>query len=129
MERVTRIGDGVFRVDVDGRTEIVYVAGPPNDRWAFHNGRVYRFGGEQPGSSSRKRRAAARMDVTSPMPALIVAIKVQEGDQVKNGDTLLIIEAMKMELPVIAPGDGRVRTITCRVGDLVAGDAVLVELE
>ena len=124
-----RIADGVVRVEFEERTEIVYVAGPPDDRWAFWNGRVYRFGGEQPGSSSRRRQAAIRMDVTAPMPALIVTIKVREGDTVQNGDTLLVLEAMKMELPIRAPGNGRVRAIRCREGELVKGDAVLVELE
>ena len=133
MASLTRIGDGVFRVDIDGRAETVYVAGPPDDRWAFWNGYVYRWTRDteerKEGTTPSRRRAVARMEVTSPMPALIVAIKVSEGDQVKNGDTLLIIEAMKMELPVSAPGDGRVRAIKCRLGELVPGDAVLVELE
>jgi biotin carboxyl carrier protein len=134
MERVMPTGDGVVRVDIDGRAETVYVAGPPDDRWAFWNGYVYRLkdteGTEDTEKSVHRRaRGTHILEVTSPMPALIVAIKVKEGDQVKNGDTLLIIEAMKMELPVIAPGDGRVKAIKCRVGELVPGDAVLVELE
>ena len=130
---VTSIGDGVFRVDVDGRTEIVFVAGPPDDRWAFWNGRSYRWTRTQRPTedtkAARGSHVAARMEVTAPMPARIVAIKVGTGDAVKSGDTLVVLEAMKMEMPVQAPGDGRVRTIACREGELVAGDAVLVELE
>ena len=133
MERVTPLGDGVVRVDVDGRTEIVYVAGPAEDRWAFWNGHVYRWtrnADDQTADATRSgRRAAVRMDVTAPMPAVIVAITVREGDTVANGDTLLVLEAMKMELPIRAPGPGRVRAIRCREGELVQGDAVLVELE
>jgi len=135
---VTRIADGVFRAEVDGRAEIVYVAAPPNDRWAFWNGRVYHFTAAQNAASaenaqkagsSPKRRPGIRMDVTAPMPATIMTINVREGDQVKHGDTLLVLEAMKMELPIKAPRDGRVRAIRCREGELVAGDAVLVEVE
>ncbi len=134
MAAVTRIGDGMLRVDIDGRAETVYVAGPPDDRWAFWNGYAYRLkdteGTEATETSVRRRaRGTHLLEVASPMPALIVAIKVKEGDHVKNGDTLLIIEAMKMELPVSAPGDGRVKAIKCRLGELVPGDAVLVELE
>ncbi|HMD34592.1 MAG TPA: acetyl-CoA carboxylase biotin carboxyl carrier protein subunit [Vicinamibacterales bacterium] len=133
MAGVTRIGDGVFRVDVDGRSEIVYVTGPPGDRWAFWNGRTYRWTGAhretEAGSGSRRRHIAARMEITAPMPAKIVAIKVREGETVKSGDTLVVLEAMKMELPVQSPSDGRVRAISCREGDLVPGDAILVELE
>ena len=132
MAGVTRIGDGVYRVDIDGRAETVYVAGPPDDRWAFWNGYVYRLkdteGTQGTETSTRRVRGTERRAITAPMPATILAIKVQVGDQVKNGDTLVIIEAMKMELPVTAPGDGRVRAIKCRVGELVPGDAVLIEL-
>jgi biotin carboxyl carrier protein len=130
---VTSIGDSVFRVEVGGRAEIVYVAGPPDDRWAFWNGKTYRWTRAQKPTegtkAARGRHIAACMEVTAPMPARIVAIKVSAGDSVKSGDTLVVLEAMKMEMPVQAPSDGRVRAIGCREGELVAGDAVLVELE
>ena len=130
---VTSIGDGVFRVEAGGRAEIVYVAGPPDDRWAFWNGKTYRWTRTRKPAENTKaaprRHVAARMEVTAPMPARIVAIKVSAGDSVKSGDTLVVLEAMKMEMPVQAPSDGRVRAIGCREGELVAGDAVLVELE
>jgi biotin carboxyl carrier protein len=48
---------------------------------------------------------------------------------VKKGDTLLVLEAMKMELPVRAPGDGTVTAVSCREGELVQAGVVLVELE
>ena len=128
MERVMQIGDGVFRVDVDGRAETIYVAGSVGDRWAFWNGRVFRFTDERPRTSTR-RRAAGHIEVTAPMPARIVAIRVKPGDEVKTGETLVVVEAMKMELPVQAPSDGRVGAIHCGPGQLVDGGAVLIELE
>jgi len=136
MERLIPIGDGAFRLEIDGRGEIVYVAGPADDRWAFWNGRTYRWKATknseertERSDASRRRRGPSRTEVTAPMPAKIVTIAVREGDEVKTGTTLLVLEAMKMELPVAAPVDGRVRAIRCRSGDLVQGDAVLVELE
>jgi 3-methylcrotonyl-CoA carboxylase alpha subunit len=133
VERLTVIGDGVVRVEVDGRNEIVYVAGPPGNRWAFWNGRAFRWTGiqrdSQAAKESRRRSTSMRVEVTAPMPAKIVAVKVAEGAQVAAGDTLVVLEAMKMELPVAAPSDGRVRAVTCKEGELVQGDAVLVELE
>jgi biotin carboxyl carrier protein len=63
------------------------------------------------------------------MPATIVAVPVAAGDQVKQGDPVVVLEAMKMELPLRAPADATVRAVHCHVGELVAADTVLVELE
>ena len=135
MAGVTRIGDGVYRVDVDGRCEIVHVAGPRDDRWAFWNGHVFRFSEAEPRAASPARRMArptarqAGQTLTAPMPATIVKIVVRPGDTVQSGDTLIVLEAMKMELPLRAPGPGRILAVRCREGELVQGEAVLVELE
>jgi len=78
-----------------------------------------------------KRRASsgAGRAVTAPMPATVVKVHVAPGDAVKKGDTLLVLEAMKMELPIRAPGDAIVKTVRCRAGEMVAADAVLVEFD
>ena len=62
------------------------------------------------------------------MPATVIEIKVAPGDAVKRGDILIVLEAMKMELPVRAPGDGTVKAIHCRPGDLVQPDTSLIDL-
>ncbi len=65
--------------------------------------------------------------VTSPLPGNIFAIKVKEGDAVKSGDVLVVIEAMKMENEVCAPSDGVVKQIVVSKGALVAtGDTLVV---
>ena len=70
---------------------------------------------------------AAGTPVTSPLPGNIFAIKVKEGDAVKAGDVLIIIEAMKMENEVCAPSDGVVKQIVVSKGALVAtGDTLVV---
>jgi biotin carboxyl carrier protein len=61
------------------------------------------------------------------MPATVVKVNVQPGDAVKKGAIVVVLEAMKMELPVRALGDGVVSTVSCRQGDLVQADATLVE--
>jgi 3-methylcrotonyl-CoA carboxylase alpha subunit len=126
---VTRIGDGVFRVEIDGRAEVVYVAGAPGNRWAFWNGQVFR--GSQtdtsPSTPSRARRDA-RQELSAPMPATVLKVLVAPGATVKKGETLVILEAMKMELPLRASADATVKAVRCREGDLVQPDAVLVEL-
>jgi biotin carboxyl carrier protein len=64
----------------------------------------------------------------APMPATVVRVLVREGDRVEKGETLVLLEAMKMELPVRAPDAGVVAAVRCREGELVQPDTVLVEL-
>jgi acetyl-CoA carboxylase biotin carboxyl carrier protein len=68
-------------------------------------------------------------DVTAPMGGKIIDVKVKVGDAVNEGDEVIILEAMKMELPVVANGSGTVKEVKCKSGDAVETDAVLVVLE
>jgi biotin carboxyl carrier protein len=56
-------------------------------------------------------------------------VLVAEGDTVQRGQTLVILEAMKMEIRVAAPGDGQVRRLLVRQGDVVERGQRLVEIE
>ena len=64
--------------------------------------------------------------ITSPMPGTILDVKVNVGDKVKYGQTLAILEAMKMENDIPATGDGEVAEIRVKKGDAVETDAVLI---
>ena len=66
-------------------------------------------------------------DLKAPMPGLIVGINVQPGDAVGKGDTLLILEAMKMENSLKAPGNTTIKAIRTAQGDRVEKGQVLVE--
>ncbi|GAB3010973.1 acyl-CoA carboxylase biotin carboxyl carrier protein subunit [Spirosoma pulveris] len=66
-------------------------------------------------------------ELKAPMPGLIVGISVQPGDVIHKGDSLLILEAMKMENLLKAPGDGTVKNIRVNKGDRVEKGQVLVE--
>ncbi len=68
---------------------------------------------------------AGAVAVNAPMPGNILDVKVKPGDSVKAGDTLLILEAMKMENEISAPQDGTVATIDVRKGDVVDSGALL----
>jgi biotin carboxyl carrier protein len=63
------------------------------------------------------------------MPGNIPDVFVQEGDQVKEGDSLLILEAMKMKNQIKAPFDGKIKTIFVKTGDTVPKNFVLIEME
>ena len=135
---VTRIADGTYRVEHEGRNEIVYVAGPMADRWIFWKGHVFR--GERGGPDKVRPASASSAglekvgdkvrptSVIAPMPARVIRILVQPGSAAKKGDTLVVLEAMKMELPVRAPADAIVTAVHCHEGDLVRADAVLIDL-
>ena len=69
------------------------------------------------------------IEITAPMGGKVIEIKVKIGDTVNEDDEVLILEAMKMELPVVATGAGKVNEIKCQVGDAVEAEAVLVVLE
>ena len=128
MAPVTRIAPGTYRVDSDGQQTIVYVAGEQGDLWAFANGEVYRE--REPGAAQTAAPPrGGRGVVTAPMPATVVSVLVAPGHAVRHGDTLLVVEAMKMELPIRAPGDGTVKAVNCREGELVQPDRALVEFE
>ncbi|QHV97741.1 acetyl-CoA carboxylase biotin carboxyl carrier protein subunit [Spirosoma endbachense] len=66
-------------------------------------------------------------DLKAPMPGLIVGVNVQPGDTVNKGDSLLILEAMKMENILKATGEGVIKTIRTNKGDRVEKGQVLIE--
>lgn len=65
-------------------------------------------------------------EIKAPMPGLIHEIKIKEGDEVKKGDAILVLEAMKMENILKSPGDGIVSTIKVKKGDSVEKNQVLI---
>lgn len=119
--------DGEIVVTRDDVVERVFVAVAGETTWAFHDGRVYELAvdSEQGG---RRRTTHHQGSLTAPMPAAVVAVQVSPGASVKRGDVLMILEAMKMELPIRAPGDGIVTAINCRPGDMVQAGASLLEM-
>ncbi len=109
------------------------------------NGNVYDVTVEENGStaSSAPRRAAAPVAAAAPKAASagagsvkieagaagkVFKIEANVGDSVKKGDTVLVLEIMKMETPVVAPEDGTVASIDVAVGDAVESGALLATL-
>jgi 3-methylcrotonyl-CoA carboxylase alpha subunit len=119
---------GEFLVCDGERVAQVFAIVSGETTWVFHDGVVFEIAPPS-GSRRRGRGAHAHSALTAPMPATVVAIKVAPGEEVRKGDILIVLEAMKMELPVRAPGDGRVAAVHCRPGDLVQPDMSLIDLE
>jgi biotin carboxyl carrier protein len=120
-------GDGAIRLSRDG-AGTAYSATVDDAQWVFLNGEVFRFEIERAGSH-RRRSAAAPGLLTAPMPATVRRIEAQTGQAVRRGDILIVLEAMKMELPVRSPRDGVVRAIHCRPGELVQPGVNLLDVE
>jgi len=78
---------------------------------------------------TRPRVEAVAGAVTAPLPGKVLGIKVKEGDRVKTGDALFIVESMKMEITIPAPRDGMIKAIRVEVGQTVKQGAVLVDME
>jgi biotin carboxyl carrier protein len=80
-------------------------------------------------AESASRRHDGPIEVRATLPGLVVAIAVQEGDEVQSGTTLLTIEAMKMQNEVRAPQAGRVSAVAVVAGQAVAAGAPLLRIE
>jgi propionyl-CoA carboxylase alpha chain len=128
-----RAGDPVWRGTIDGEAILVQVRPVLNGFDLAHRGvevRAYVYT-ESEAAAARlmpvKKAADSGKAVRCPMPGLIVSIAVAEGQEIKAGDTLAIVEAMKMENVLRAERDGVVKTIKAKPGDSLAVDAVIME--
>ncbi|MCG8581088.1 MAG: biotin/lipoyl-binding protein, partial [Bacteroidales bacterium] len=75
-----------------------------------------------------KKDGGKAIKVNAPLPGNIFKVLVNEGDTVKKGDVLLVMEAMKMENNVLAEKDGTIASIKVSVGDAVLQNDVLIEM-
>ncbi len=117
---------GVFRITLPDGTRRRGRYHIEDQTYFLHiDGRTYRF------EEARQDAGAgsAGGEHRTPMPGKVLAVEVAVGDTVEKDQTLLIVEAMKMENAVKAAFAGAVKAVSCGVGDLVSPEDVLVELE
>src|SRR5690606_16032664 len=74
-------------------------------------------------------KASGKRELRAAMPGIVVDIKVAEGDVVEEGQTLVVLEAMKMQNPLLAEGAGKIVRLCCKKGEAVAAGAMLLEIE
>lgn len=84
---------------------------------------------QQPVKVSPSVPTATNNSVTAPLPGVILSLNVKAGDTVKEGDVLLVLEAMKMENSIVAEASGVIKTVSVTVGQQVLQGATLVEME
>jgi propionyl-CoA carboxylase alpha chain len=122
-----------LRAGQDGgivRPQVVYWGAEGDTKWFSSGGCTYRLDRPKERSRAGARGGAAAEDtLRAPMPAQVRAVQVAEGDSVEAGQTLLLLEAMKMEIKLASPRVARIGRLHAKQGDTVERDQVLVELE
>jgi 3-methylcrotonyl-CoA carboxylase alpha subunit len=122
---VETLGNGRFRID--GR--LAYAVRDKHRVWVFIEGRTYVIEADDRDGHTRAHATDDQIALSAPMPATVVAINVTAGQEVAPGELLVMLEAMKMELPIRAPRAGRVKALACREGELVQPGVPLVEFD
>jgi biotin carboxyl carrier protein len=118
--------EGRWAIEHGGHTETAITAKAPEGVWIGIEGSGALWQARP--ASSRTRQAAVDADVRAPMSATVVRVLVTPGQQVAEGDILVVIEAMKMEMPLRATHAAVVKAVHCREGELVQSAALLIEL-
>ena len=120
--------NGKLDLSVDGKRVIAYVSSDGAKRWVTVNGRTVVL----TRASGAKRSGAGQdhaSELAAPMPGVVRGVNVGEGETVTKGQTLLVIEAMKMEIRIQAPFDGVVKSLAVKVGQTVEREQMLITLE
>lgn len=95
--------------------------------WIFEKGKTFFFQSQSSASRKAQSQKGAEGDysIESPMPAKVFKILKSNGDEVKKGDVILILEAMKMEHPILSPHDGKVSELDVKEADMVQAGQIL----
>jgi 3-methylcrotonyl-CoA carboxylase alpha subunit len=133
-----RVGDRVYQVRYDGdgvvritseTVKTAWIANAGAVRWVHIDGVVYELVQASASDAPKRRGGAHHGLLAAPMPATVRRVLVGTGDRVTPGQSLIILEAMKMELPVRAGASGTIRAIHCREGELVQPGVTLIDLD
>ncbi|HMS00176.1 MAG TPA: biotin/lipoyl-binding protein [Anaerolineales bacterium] len=125
---VLQVESGKLELLIEGERVIAYVSSDGAKRWVTVNGRTSVVNK----SSGAKRRGAGgdqASGLAAPMPGVVRSVNVVEGESVTRGQTLLVLEAMKMEIRIHAPIDGVVKSLAVKVGQTVEREQALVEIK
>ena len=128
--RAQRPEHGKLNLQVGDRRLRAHVASSGEHSYVAMAGQTWVLERHQP--EQRRRSVAAdgpgAGSLEASMPGLVLDVLVNEGDAVQRGDTLVLLEAMKMELRISAPAGGTVTKVHCKAGEVVDRGQVLVEI-
>lgn len=121
--------DGSAILTVDGHSERVVIAVRGDDVFVHLDGIAYQLRYAHPlDRLAAQAHGSAADSVRAPMPGSLVAVHVEVGAAVTKGQTLLVMESMKMETSIVAPRDGVVEAVHFEQGQTFDRDALLVSL-
>ncbi len=127
--RVSRAPDGTMRIVYpDGREVRAAVTAAAGRHWVSVGGHTWALDEVDEGAAQAGQDAAAG-GLEAPMPGKVLRVEVQPGASVEAGETLLIVEAMKMEHAIRAPHAGTVAAVHVSEGELVSPGRALVAVE
>ncbi len=130
---VRRVSGSELRVSHGGRTFRVHLVRDGSRTFVSVDGREFTIV-TAPAETARPRDGEERtpegsLRVKAPMPGKVIKLGVREGERVRRNQTLVIVEAMKMENEIQTSIDGVVRKVHVSVGDIVDADRILAEIE
>lgn len=121
--------NGKLELLIDGKRLTAYVSSDNTRRWVTVNGQTFVLSKSSGTRKSGHGHHHAAGELTAPMPGQVRAVNVSEGEVVTKGQTLLVLEAMKMEIRVHAPQDGVVKKLFVKQGQTVEREQILIDLE
>ena len=125
---IIQVRDGQLELLIDGQRVIAYVSSEGAKRWVTINGQTFVL----IKAMAAKRRSAGHdhaSELAAPMPGQVRSVNVSEGETVTKGQTLLVLEAMKMEIRIQAPVNGKVKKLYVNQGQTVEREQILIEIE
>ncbi len=124
---VKHTADGGLLLNLNGQQKRIYSAKSGAERYIHINGQTLNLA--VPETRSRRRSTASAGDgLTAQMPGQVVDVSCKAGDSVQKGQTLVILEAMKMEIRISAPVDGIIKRVHVQIGQTVERGQSLVEI-
>ena len=127
---ILRLADGELNLLIDSRPQTIYFALDGAKRFVALNGETFALNVAS-GRTARRDHAHGHGDeeaIRAPMPGQVRVLSVSQGENVAKGQTLLVLEAMKMEVRIPAPRAGKVKLLV-GMGESVEREQVLVEIE